>query len=75
MSTQESLLNVQDAVVVHAIMGDGQNARTLFAIYQFVGNFFTGIYVVKNGDRAFDENELRQWTSVAKKFSTRLNSK
>ena len=75
VSTQESLLNVQDAVVVHAIMGEGQNARTLFAIYQFVRNFFTGIYVVKNGDRAFDENELRQWTSVAKKFSTRLNRK
>jgi hypothetical protein len=75
VSTQESLLNVQDAVVVHATLGEGQNARTLFAIYQFVGNFFTGIYVVKNGDRAFDENELRQWTSVAKKFSTRLNKK
>ena len=75
VSDQENLLNVPDAVVVHAIMGEGQDARTLFAVYQFKGNFFTGLYVVRNGDKAFDENELRHWTLVAKAFSNRLNKK
>ena len=75
VSDQENLLNVPDAVVVHAIMGEGQNARTLFAVYQFKGNFFTGLYVVRNGEKAFDESELRHWTQVAKVFANRLNKK
>lgn len=74
-SIQEKQLGVPESVIVHSIMGEGSNARTLFAIYQFKDEFFTGLYVVKIGEKFFSETELDNWTRVAQTFSIRLKSK
>lgn len=74
-SIQEKQLNFAESVIVHFIMGEGSNARTLFAVYQFKDEFFTGLYVVKNGAKFFSEVELENWTRVAQTFSIRLKSR
>jgi hypothetical protein len=74
-SIQEKQLNFAESVIVHSIMGEGSNARTLFAVYQFKDEFFTGLYVVKNGAKFFSEVELENWTRVAQTFSIRLKSR
>lgn len=74
-SIQEKQLNFAESVIVHSIMGEGSNARTLFAVYQFKDEFFTGLYVVKNGAKFFSEVELENWTRVAQTFSMRLKSR
>ncbi|MFM7873574.1 MAG: hypothetical protein ACKO8Y_03015, partial [Actinomycetota bacterium] len=61
-------------VVVHAKIGEGDAARYLFGIYQYKGELFTGLYVVRSGDSAFPEDELLRWVGVAEKFAERLNS-
>ena len=68
-------MNVPESVIVHSIIGEGSSARTLFAVYQFKDEFFTGLYVVKNGAKFFSEVELENWTKVAKTFSIRLKSR
>lgn len=71
-SAQEKQLNLKESVIVHAVMGEGSTTRTLFAIYQFRNDYFTGLYVVKNSDDFYSENELNHWTKVAQTFSLRL---
>jgi hypothetical protein len=71
-SAQEEQLNLKESVIVHAVLGEGSTARTLFAIYQFKNDFFTALYVVKNGDDFYLESELNHWTKVAQAFSLRL---
>jgi len=61
-------------VVVHAKIGESAAARYLFGIYQYKGEMFTGLYVVRSGDSAFPEDELLRWVGVAEKFAERLNS-
>ena len=74
-SVQETLLGEQDSIVVHAIMGEGANLRTLFAIYQFRDNFFTGLYVVRNGETPFNQVEMNHWTHVGRVFAQRLKQR
>jgi hypothetical protein len=74
-STQEKQLDIAESVIVHSIMGEGSNSRTLFAVYQFKGEYFTGLYVVKNGEKFFSEAELDHWTRVSQTFSSRLMRK
>jgi len=73
VSYQEGILGKDSIVIVSAVIGEGENRRTLFAIYQFKNDFFTGLYVVKDGEIIFSEKELSQWTLVAKVFAERLN--
>jgi hypothetical protein len=74
-SFQETLLGEQDSVVVHAIMGEGANLRTLFAIYQFRDNLFTGLYIVRIGETPFDQVEMNHWTQVGRVFAQRLKQR
>lgn len=71
----EKQLNVAESVIVHSIMGEDSNARTLFAVYQFKDEYFTGLYVVKNGENFFSEAELDHWIRVSQTFSSRLKQK
>jgi len=59
---------------VHAKIGEGAAARYLFGIYQYKGEMFTGLYIVRSGDSTFPEDELLRWVGVAEKFAERLNS-
>jgi hypothetical protein len=59
-------------VLVRAQIGKGSAARQLLAFYQFKGEIFTGLYIVKNGEVGFSEAEVRDWLSVAAVLANRL---
>jgi len=61
-------------VVVHAKIGEGDSARYLFGIYQYKGEMFTGLYIVRPGDAPFPDDELLRWVNVGEKFAERLNA-
>ncbi|MFM7624476.1 MAG: hypothetical protein ACKO5V_06635, partial [Actinomycetota bacterium] len=77
LSVPENLMRLvpeANRVVVHAKIGEGQSARYLFGIYQYKGEMFTGLYIVRSGDSTSPEDELLRWVGVAEKFADRLNS-
>ena len=45
------------------------------AFYQFKGELFTGLYVVKAGEVGFDDAEVKRWFEVASLMATRLETK
>ena len=71
---QERVLDYQSLVLVHAIIGEGANSRTLFGAYLFKDNYFTGLYVVKSGSQFFTGEEIEGWTKVSKVFLDRLKN-
>ena len=60
-------------VIVRAMIGSGLAARQLFAVYQYKGAFFTGMYIVKSGERAIEDAEVRRWLRAADILSQRLD--
>jgi hypothetical protein len=74
-SAEEKQLKIVESLIVHAIMGEGTNSRVLFAVYQFRENYFTGLYVVKDGDKFLNRPEIDYWIMVAKTFNSRLKNR
>jgi hypothetical protein len=68
------LVAEESLLVAHAVIGEGDSLRTLFAIYQFNGELFTGLYVVREGKTQFTKAELLRWFDVASELATRLKS-
>jgi len=62
-------------VLVRAQIGKGISARQLLAFYQFKGEMFTGLYVVKAGEAGFDDAEVKRWFEAASLMATRLETK
>jgi hypothetical protein len=62
-------------VLVRAQIGKGVSARQLLAFYQFKGEIFTGLYVVKAGEVGFDDAEVKRWFEAASLIATRLETK
>ena len=62
-------------VLVRAQIGKGVSARQLLAFYQFKGEIFTGLYVVKGGEVGFDDAEVKRWFEAASLMATRLETK
>jgi hypothetical protein len=62
-------------VLVRAQIGKGVSARQLLAFYQFKGEMFTGLYVVKAGEAGFDDAEVKRWFEAASLMATRLETK
>ena len=62
-------------VLVRAQIGKGAGARQLLAFYQFKGEMFTGLYVVKAGEAGFDDAEVKRWFEAASLIATRLETK
>jgi hypothetical protein len=60
-------------VFVHAVIGLGENERTLLGFYQFNGDLFTGLYVL-NRD-GFTEAQVAKWLKVAATMGQRLQGK
>jgi hypothetical protein len=58
--------------VVHAQIGKDGSARQLLAFYQFNGEYFTGLYLVKTGNKIFSDAEVLRWTEVAGVMKDRL---
>jgi hypothetical protein len=66
------LVSEESLLVAHAVIGEGDSLRTLFAIYQFNGELFTGLYIVREGKTQFTKAELLRWFDVASELATRL---
>jgi hypothetical protein len=60
-------------VFVHAVIGSGENERTLLGFYQFNGDLFTGLYVLNND--GFTEAQVAKWLKVAVTMGQRLQGK
>jgi hypothetical protein len=62
-------------VFVRVNIGSGQNTRSLLGLYQFYGDIFSGLYVVRTGENTFSDNEVLRWLEVARIIENRLVSK
>jgi hypothetical protein len=69
------LVNESSRVVVRAQIGKGVTARQLLAFYQFKGEIFTGLYVVKAGETAISDAEVKRWFDAAAIIAARLDVK
>jgi len=66
---------ISKKVFVRVNIGTGQNTRSLLGLYQFYGDIFSGLYVVRAGENAFTDNEVSRWLEVAQIIENRLVSK
>jgi hypothetical protein len=60
-------------VFVHAVIGLGENARSLLGFYQFNGDIFSGLYVLN--EDGFSEAQVAKWLKVAATMGQRLQGK
>lgn len=67
-----NLIEANKRVIVHAKIGEGETSRYLFGAYQFAGELFTGLYVVRPGDKPFTEEEIARWLEVSVVMAERL---
>jgi hypothetical protein len=63
----------ENRVIAYAKIGEGESLRTLFAVYQFQGALFSGLYVIRGGDTAFTQGEILRWLDAAGVISKRLS--
>jgi hypothetical protein len=70
-----SLVPESSRVIARAQIGKGVSARQLLAFYQFKGDMFTGLYVVKSGEVGFTDQEVKRWFEVAAVMAQRLEAK
>jgi hypothetical protein len=60
-------------VFVHAIIDSGEQARSLLGFYQFSGDTFSGLYVLKSEE--FTDAQVAKWLNVAVTMAKRLQQK
>jgi len=60
-------------VFVHTVIGAGPTSRTLLGFYQFNGDTFTGLYVMKSD--GFTDAQVAKWLKVAVTMANRLQGK
>lgn len=59
-------------VFVRLNIGTGQSTRSLLGLYQFLGDTFSGVYVVREGESSFSDDEVLRWLEVAQIVENRL---
>jgi hypothetical protein len=70
------LVDEEFRVVAYTKIGEPESQRILFAVYQFQGVIFSGLYVVRDAKNPFDDNEILRWLGAAESIASRLkNSK
>jgi hypothetical protein len=74
-SSDAPLVREDSRVLVRAQIGKGASARQLLAFYQFNGEMFTGLYIVKSGEIPLSDNEVKSWFDVAGVLAQRLETK
>ena len=62
-----------DRVFVHTVIDSGERARTLLGFYQFKGDTFIGLYVVRA--EGFSDAQVGKWLMVAVTMANRLQGK
>jgi len=60
-------------VFVHAIIDSGEQARSLLGFYQFSGDTYSGLYVLKSEE--FTDAQVAKWLNVAVTMAKRLQQK
>jgi len=60
-------------VFVHAIIDSGEHARSLLGFYQFSGDTYSGLYVLKTEE--FTDAQVAKWLNVAVTMAKRLQQK
>ena len=66
------LVDEKSRVVVRATIGKGLGARQLLGVYQFSGQYFTGLYIVVAGEKPIADSEVARWLDVAGVMAKRL---
>jgi hypothetical protein len=74
-TTDVALVGEESRVLVRAQIGKGVTARQLLAFYQFKGEMFTGLYIVKAGEIGFSDAEVKRWFDAAGIVAGRLDQK
>ena len=74
-SSDAVLVPDSSRVLVRAQIGKGVTARQLLAFYQFKGEMFTGLYVVKAGETPISDAEVKRWFDAASVMAQRLDVK
>jgi hypothetical protein len=69
-----NLVATHQRVIVHAKIGEGESTRYLFGAYQYQKDLFTGLYVVRSGEKDFSQEELSRWLAVAEVMAERLKT-
>ncbi len=72
ISGNNDLVSESNRVLVNATIGKDIYARQLLAFYQYNGDTFSGMYIVKNGAIPFTAAEVNRWTKVAEVMADRL---
>lgn len=68
------LVDEVSRVVTRASIGSGSATRQLLAFYQYNGEYFTGLYIVINGDKPIADSEVLRWFEAAEVLAERLKS-
>ena len=66
------LVNVDSRVIAYASIGEGESTRTLLAIYQFQGSILSGLYIVRDRNSIFDNDEVTRWLEASSILAQRL---
>ena len=74
-SSDAVLVEDKSRVLVRAQIGKGVTARQLLGFYQFKGEMFTGLYVVKSGEVGYSDAEVKRWLDAAAVMAQRLDVK
>ncbi|MEY4438173.1 MAG: hypothetical protein RL249_585 [Actinomycetota bacterium] len=74
-SSDAVLVEDKSRVLVRAQIGKGVTARQLLGFYQFKGEMFTGLYVVKSGEVGYSDAEVKRWFDAAAVMAQRLDVK
>ena len=68
----QGLVSENSRAFIRAQIGAGNQARQLFGIYQFNGEFLTGLYVMKASETAFSDTQISTWLQMALNLANRL---
>jgi len=68
-------VNPQERILVHTTIAEGNTANQLLAYYQFSGQFFKGLYVIKECTQTFATSDVLRWHEVAAAMANRLRQR
>ncbi|CAB4701418.1 unannotated protein [freshwater metagenome] len=72
-SPPNALMGESARVLVRTQIDTGVRAHQLLAFYQFNGQMFTGLYVIKAGESAFTDAQVATWLQEAVVMANRLS--
>jgi hypothetical protein len=68
------VMGESNRVFVYTNIDSGVRGRTLLGFYQFNGDMFTGLYVIRSSELTFTEDQIGKWLRIASVLAHRLRS-